>query len=131
MYYPWLGDPSPSTILGSAIYFADVTPMATYCPTYLVLDATRRLLRVGKPFPKSLGLQVIVHTQDHPPPHIHVQDLNRRGEDVRYLWPSLEPYSPDKRLSSQSEKNLKDYVSQYYLAISARVQATYAVAVAL
>lgn len=132
MCVPWLvslslfDQPRPSTVLGSGMYFADITPVATHCPTFVVVDIPNKFVQVAKPFPKSLGLEVSVHTNDPPPPHIHVRDLNqRRGMDVRYLWPSLKPYAPGERLSSSFEKNLNSYVSQYYLAIAARVQATY------
>lgn len=125
MYRSWLpGSPPPSNILGSAIYFADVTPAATYCPTYLVLNAANHLLRVGKPFPKIGGLQVIVHSRDHPPPHIHVRELNR-GLEIRYLWPSLKPYEKEMKFSARTEKSLREYVAQYHSGISERVSQTY------
>jgi hypothetical protein len=132
MSAPWLvslvllGHPRPSTVLGSGMYFADITPVATHCPIYVVVDTPNQLVQVGKPFPKGMGLQVIVHTNDHPPPHIHVRDLSqRRRTDVRYVWPSLQPYAQEERLSSSLEKNLNSYVLKYYPAIAARVQATY------
>jgi hypothetical protein len=124
----WLrlsGYPTPLDVLGSAMYFAGVTPTASPCPAYLVVDKASQFIRIGKPFPKSMGLEVIVYSNDHRPAHIHVRDLNRPDRDFKYSWPSLEPCSPDKRLPSALEKNLRDYVGKHRSSISARIQNTY------
>jgi len=129
---PWLASlslldqPRPSTVLGSGMYFADITPLATHCPTFVVIDIPNKFVQVRKPFPKSMALEVSVHTDDHPPPHIHVRDSqSEKGHGRKISWSSLKIYAPGERFSSSLEKNLNFYVSQYYLAIAARVQATY------
>jgi hypothetical protein len=78
MYIPWLptstlADRSkPGELLGAGMYFANVTPAASEYPFYLVLDRPGSHLRVARPFPKMLGLQVFVYSNDHTPVHIHV-----------------------------------------------------------
>ncbi len=52
-------------------------------PIYLVVDIPVPLLRVVRPFPKQFGLQVLVHTNDHKPPHIHINVL-KGGRETRY-----------------------------------------------
>lgn len=121
--------PMPGTVLGAGMYFAGINFATTQCPTYLVVDT--QSVRIGRPFPKTMGLEVFVYANDHLPPHIHVQDLNKaRGHTVRYLWPSLNSYSPEERLPSQLEKHLKAYAQQYGPQISARIHATYGAAAA-
>jgi hypothetical protein len=126
MYHPWLSN-RPSMLLGAGIYFADITPVATYCPLYLVVDSPDRLIRIGKPFPKAMGLQVFVRSPDHPPPHIHVRNLDN-GEETRYPWPSLKPYEGDIRFSTRLEKNLRAYTKEHRAEITKRISSVLAAA---
>jgi hypothetical protein len=121
MFDPWL--PQSGSILGSSMYFANVTPLTSPYPLYLVLD--HRKLRAARPFPKDKGLQVFVYSNDHKPEHIHVQDLNGRLR-TRYLWPSLDPYPNDPRLPRRKENDLKAYVAAYSRGLSERIAAVYA-----
>lgn len=41
-------------------------------------------------FEKSYGMQVCVFSNDHPPPHIHVDFLDNKTP-IRVGWPSLAP----------------------------------------
>lgn len=56
MYQPWISSsaladqPSPGALLGSGIYFADVTPLASDYPVYLVLDRRNRMSAWGNRF---------------------------------------------------------------------------------
>ena len=65
------------------------------------LAATR--VTVLRPFPKAYGVQVFVHSNDHPPPHIHVQ-APPGATDTRYSWPKLAPLENDKPLSGWPRK---------------------------
>lgn len=77
---------------------------------------------VLRPFPKAHGVQVFVHSNDHPPPHVHVKTLS--GEKwVRYSWPDLAPLQ--EPLSGPAEKGLKEYVKAHGARINARIQAIY------
>lgn len=123
MYRPWLHGPKLSAILGSGLYFSDITPDAADCPTYLVPDVA--MIRVAKPFRKGDGIQVFVHSNDHRPAHVHVEDLGGRN-NFRYLWPSLAPYSQDERLPARLESVLREiYVPRHRSAIEKRIKATY------
>ncbi len=130
MYIPWLpnstlaNQPKPGTILGAGMYFADVTPLVSDYPLYLVLDRPGSHLRVARPFPKMLGLQISVYSNDHTPVHIHVRDLDA-DMSTRYLWPSLDPYPDDKRLSRRKEDNLKAYVAEISQKLTERIEAVY------
>jgi hypothetical protein len=79
---------------------------------------------VLRPFPKAHGVQVFVHSNDHPPPHIHVQVLSG-GEETRYSWPGLVPLENDKPLPGAAQKGLSRYVDLHGSKIDARVQAVY------
>jgi hypothetical protein len=124
MYSPVLNNSRPGYILGAGMYFANVTPVASEYPLYLVLDHGESHLRVARPFPKELGLQVFVYSNDHTPPHIHVRDLD--GDlNTRYLWPSLTSYPDDPRLPRRKENSLKAYVARYSQGLIARIAAVY------
>ncbi|HEY7301044.1 MAG TPA: hypothetical protein VH684_24405 [Xanthobacteraceae bacterium] len=123
MYEPWLLEkPRVSKILSSSLYYAELG-RATHCPTYLVLD-NKKIIYVAKPFPKERGLRVITHSRDHPPPHIHVEDVNR-GVSTRYLWPDLRPYPGDEKLPRPMEERLKAYVERYRDQIAQRLHGIY------
>ncbi len=90
-------------------------------PTYLIVDRPVAWLRVVRPFPKLLGLQVHVHTNDHKPPHIHIQVLKRRHE-TRYKWPALRPLQGDPPLSKSDGRSLSAYVDAWHDEIDAKVK---------
>jgi hypothetical protein len=93
----------------------------TTVPTRLVNDTKAGTV---KPFPKHLGMRVVVHTREHPPPHIHIE--RPRGRVVtRYVWPDLTPYPGDKALASSAEKDLRNYLKEYGPAIEDKVRSVY------
>jgi hypothetical protein len=101
--------------------FLFALPTRSSVPTRLVLDT-----RVGilKPFPKYAGMRVVVHTNDHPPPHFHIE--RPPGHDVtKYLWPELTPYPGNRQLSSSEEKDLRAYVEKYGEGVGEKVQSVY------
>jgi hypothetical protein len=91
-------------------------------PTYVVLDvAGVGLLR---PFPKYAGVRVRVHTNDHPPPHIHVEIPP--GRDFgRLEWPTLEPLTGDTTLSNEQMKSLQTYLAKFRGKIDEKVSRVY------
>lgn len=146
MFQRWLpSSPAPAAILGSALYFGHPHHEAEACPVYMVLDQTGPLIRVGKPFPKFVGLQVFVHSNDHRPPHFHVRDLDS-GNETRYLWPPypndagatgallanwdgqtppLRLYPNDPPLPGRKQEHLQEYLAKYRRQMAARVNAVY------
>src|SRR5262245_4986883 len=91
-------------------------------PVRVVLDVS--LASILKPFPKAHGMRVLVHTRDHPPPHIHIQVPP--GKDfARYRWPNLEPLNGEPKLSADQRRGLDAYLADYGGEIDAKVQAVY------
>ena len=78
-------------------------------------------IRSARQFPKAHGVQVSVFSNDHPPPHIHVNFRDGHGL-VRVGWPSLEPLKHDRTLSSTEKWNLTTYVRLYQSKILKRVR---------
>jgi hypothetical protein len=76
---------------------------------------------IHRPFPKELGLQVIVHSSDHPPPHIHVHVV-QDGYETKYHWPELVPLEKEPRLTRRHAAALHEYVSRYRHQIGSRVE---------
>ena len=101
--------------------FLFLEPRRLWPPTYLVVDRPVPWLRVVRPFPKVFGLQVLVHTNDHKPPHIHIRVLRRRQE-TKYEWPVLRPLRGNPPLSRSDEKSLRAYVSAMLEEIEAKVK---------
>lgn len=91
-------------------------------PINMVLDAS--LASVLKPLPKAHGMRVLVHTRDHPPPHIHIEIPPGRAF-TRYRWPKLQPLNGDPDLSSDRRKDLDAYLADYGREIDAKVRAVY------
>lgn len=91
-------------------------------PVYIILDLAVPWLRVVKPFPKDFGLQVYVYSNDHKPPHIHIEcpPGTRR---TRYRWPELTPLPRDSRLRASEEKRLRQYVDLYGPPIGRKITA--------
>lgn len=91
-------------------------------PTLLVRDAPS--VGVLRPFPKYAGMRILVHTHDHPPPHIHVEVPP--GRDLtRLTWPTLEPIPGDSPLSRQQRTSLDDYLAKYGEEIDQKVRKVY------
>jgi len=91
-------------------------------PTYCVLDLAT--LGVMRPFPKAYGMQIQVHTKDHPPPHIHIE-MPPGHDFTRYEWPTLMPLKGDQKLSGADKKSLVKYLEEYGDTIDGKVRAVY------
>ena len=101
--------------------FLFAPPTRKSVPTRLVINT-----RVGmlKRFPKFFGMRVVVHTNEHPPPHFHVE--RPPGTPVtRYRWPELTPYPEDPPLSNSEEKELRKYVKRYGEGIDKKVRSVF------
>ena len=94
----------------------------TVAPLRLVLDAPG--VGVLKPFPKYVGLRVQVHSNDHPPPHIHVE-MPPGTPFTRLEWPTLDTLTGDPALSRSEQKNLDKYLSKYWDAIDQKIKEVY------
>ena len=143
-YSSWLSARSFSGgINKAAVFMADILPKkgpradsslhtflfrGTYLyqtmPVTRVIDPVSKGVGVLRPFPKEYGVRVLVHTNEHPPPHIHVQVLSG-GEETRYAWPELRPLPKNKPLPGPAEKNLKLYVDKHGTDIGAKLSAVY------
>jgi hypothetical protein len=88
-------------------------------PIRVVLDAPG--VGVLKPFPKDMGLRVLVHSNDHPPPHIHVESPPGTPF-TRLEWSTLRPLPGDRALSGRQQKDLDHYLSKYGTQIDQRVR---------
>lgn len=71
---------------------------------------------------QATGLQALVHTNDHPPPHFH---LLLDDAEVRLEWPRLEPLKGDRRLSRKERKRLDSYLSEYGREIEEKINLVY------
>jgi hypothetical protein len=80
-------------------------------PVTRIPDA-RLALRSARQFPKAYGLQVSVFSNDHPPPHIHVDFLDG-NPTVRVEWPSLQPLRRDRPLSRSERSKLGHYLKMH------------------
>jgi len=90
-------------------------------PIYWVFDVPPAWIRLVKPFPKYLGVRVLVHSNDHKPPHIHIQAPPGRDR-TRYRWPELTPLDGDPTLRSKDRKNLDCYIAAYGKDIDDRIK---------
>jgi hypothetical protein len=77
-----------------------------------------------RPFPKQFGIQVLVHSNDHPPPHIHIQ-MPPGGSETKYIWPDLIPMKNENPLSAGGEKNLEHYLKLHEAEIEERIRRVY------
>jgi len=93
---------------------------ARQVPIRIILEPSTPWLKVARPFPKEFGLQVHVHSNDHKPPHIHI-DCPPGTPRTRYQWPELSPLDGDPSLRTSEEKRLRKYVEVYRGAIAQRV----------
>ena len=94
-------------------------------PTRLVNDITRGAAGILRPFPKAFGMQAFTHSNDHPPPHIHIKRPPGSRTETRYRWSQLTPLKGDPRLSKSGEKDLRRYVDVYGDEIQKRIQEVY------
>ena len=82
-------------------------------------------MSVLRPFPNAYGMQVVVHTNDHPPPHIHIF-IPPGGRETRYKWPELQPLKGDPPLQRSAEKALRRYLDAYGDEIREKLNSVYA-----
>jgi hypothetical protein len=78
-------------------------------PVTRIPDGRLATLRSARQFPKAHGIQASVFSNDHPPPHIHVDFLDG-NPTVRVEWPSLRPLRHDRPLSRSERSKLDHYL---------------------
>lgn len=88
------------------------------------MDQPLPWLRLGKAYPKHNGIRVWVHTNDHRPPHIHVESPPG-SEKARYSWPEMQPLPGDTRLSTSEENALGEYVRRFGPSIHRKLESVY------
>jgi hypothetical protein len=93
-------------------------------PIIRIADQQSSNASVLRPFPKQFGIQVMVHTNDHPPPHIHIRTLSDCLE-TRYTWPQLSPLKGDRILPARNKGSLDDYVKAHGEEIEDKVRRVY------
>jgi hypothetical protein len=98
-------------------------------PAKRIVDLPQSHAAILRPFPKQFGIQVLVHSNDHPPPHIHIQ-MPPGGAETRYVWPDLLPMKNDQRLPTGGEKNLKRYLKEHGTEIAERLCRVYGTSLA-
>jgi len=91
-------------------------------PVRILLDVP--CVGVLKPFPKYAGVRVMVHCNDHPPPHIHVE-IPPGNPITRVSWPALRPLEGDPALSRSQRKSLEKYISKYGGQLEEKVRQVY------
>lgn len=91
-------------------------------PAFLVPDVPD--IAILRPFPKYAGIRILVHTNDHPPPHIHVEIPPGR-DFTRLMWPTLQPLPGDPSLTGKQRKSFDEYLSKYREQIDQKVQQVY------
>jgi Domain of unknown function (DUF4160) len=96
-------------------------PTTPEFPVVRVDDSRIAWLKSALPFPKAHGMQVMVYTREHPPPHIHVEFLDS-NKVVRLGWPSLTPLRGEPNLSKPEEKDLQAYLAAYQEEVDRKVQ---------
>ena len=93
-------------------------------PPFRVNDLAHGAVGLLRPFPKEFGMQLFTHSNDHPPPHIHIQ-CPPGARDTRYRWPELTPLKGDPLLSKAGERKLREYMKAHRQEISKRLQDIY------
>jgi hypothetical protein len=91
-------------------------------PIYIILDPSVPLVQIAKPFPKYRGLQIFVCTNDHKPPHIHI-NCPPGTPYTHYQWPDLTPLPGYRSLSAADEKNLQKYAGKFGSDIKRKIMA--------
>jgi Domain of unknown function (DUF4160) len=93
-------------------------------PVVRVHDSRIPWLKSAKLFPKESGIQVMVHTREHPPVHIHVE-FSDGSKSVRLEWPSLNPLRGELGLSAREKKILQNYLGKYQPDILEKLRRVY------
>jgi hypothetical protein len=93
-------------------------------PFRRINDLRSGQVSVLRPFRKDFGIQVLVHSNDHPPPHIHIQ-MPPGGAETKYIWPDMVPMKNAERLPSGGEKKLERYLESYQTEIEERLHQVY------
>lgn len=92
-------------------------------PTYFVTERGLAA-QVVRPFPKTEGMRILVHSRDHPPPHVHVE-MPPGKDRGRLRWPSLEPLDGTAAFSSAERARLERYLARIGSKVSRRVTELY------
>jgi hypothetical protein len=87
----------------------------------VVVNDLGERVTVFRPFPREYGVQILVHSNEHPPPHIHVE-TEPGGKATRYLWPSMIPFPGDIPLADRHDRGLQKNVAKYRRWIDAKVR---------
>ena len=97
-------------------------------PTYLVRDQATPWLHGLREFPRKGGVQVQVHTRDHPPPHFHA--AFDRSRDIALTWRDFKPVRKGERpLTKRQMTELEGYLRVYGDAIRTKLRTVYGPAV--
>lgn len=91
-------------------------------PVYRIHDIPG-VLRT-RPFPRKSGVQVITHSNDHEPPHIHVF-FDGESFQEKVLWDSLTQYGSGKPLSKYKKESLEQYLGTFGEEINSRLKKIY------
>jgi len=112
--------PSSSEIMPPDIWFTGQRVHGSgTCPVYFIDDMPAFPLVFSRPFPKWNGLEVLVHPNDHKPPHIHAIHLGTR-EERRFTWDDLRPLDAEPRRPVQ--RDVHRYCDHFRRRIDKRVK---------
>jgi hypothetical protein len=117
------GRPPRTETTPTEFLFNSIPRSAT--PLYLVQDV--QAIGVLRPFPKYLGIQLFIHTNDHPPPHVHLHIPPGR-EVTRLKWPEYEPLPGDRELNGKERKRLRQYLARHGREIERKMRSIWAAA---
>ena len=112
----------PSGLVPGHVYFRERGVQG--CPVYLVMDSASRHLRRVRPFPRAFGMRILVHTNDHPPPHVHLERPVGK-EYGRYSWPDFEPLKGAAPIPRALKKDLGGYLEEYGKGIGNKIDEVY------
>jgi hypothetical protein len=93
-------------------------------PAKRINDLPPSHVSVLRPLPKKFGIQILVHSNDHAPPHIHIQ-MPPGGAETKYIWPDLVPVKNQKPLPSGGEKSLRRYLESHRAEVEERLRRVY------
>lgn len=115
--FPWGGR---SLAVPTEFLFAGVARSTV--PIRIVLDVAG--VGVLRPFLKYAGMRILVHANDHPPPHLHVEMPPGR-DFTRLEWPALQPLPGAPALSVSQRKAVDKYLSRYGEQIDKKIRQVY------